>query len=113
MKEYAERFYKSTAWKECRAAYAKSVGGLCERCRKKGLFSPGEIVHHKIHLTPGNLYDPRVNLNPDNLISLCKECHFKEHVADKINGKNQKSRNFTDDYEFDENGQLKRKVPPL
>ena len=107
-REFSKAFYHSKEWQQVREYVLMRDSYLCRICG-----APAEEVHHKIHLTPGNLYDPRVNLNPDNLISLCKECHFKEHVADKINGKNQKSRNFTDDYEFDENGQLKRKVPPL
>jgi len=107
-REFSKAFYHSKQWQQVREYVLMRDSYLCRICG-----APAEEVHHKIHLTPGNLYDPRVNLNPDNLISLCKECHFKEHVADKINGKNQKSRNFTDDYEFDENGQLKRKTPPL
>ena len=107
-REFSKAFYHSKQWQQVREYVLMRDSYLCRICG-----APAEEVHHKIHLTPGNLYDPRVNLNPDNLISLCKECHFKEHVADKINGKNQKSRNFTDEYEFDENGQLKRKVPPL
>ena len=107
-REFSKAFYHSKQWQQVREYVLMRDSYLCRICG-----APAEEVHHKIHLTPGNLYDPRVNLNPDNLISLCKECHFKEHVADKINGKNRKSRNFTDEYEFDENGQLKRKVPPL
>lgn len=34
-KEFAKSFYKSKAWKRCRAMYAASVGGLCERCLTK------------------------------------------------------------------------------
>lgn len=79
MKPYAEAFYKSQQWKDCRAAYAKSVGGLCERCLKKGIYSPGEIVHHKKHLTPGNISDPNVTMSFDNLELLCRGCHADEH----------------------------------
>ena len=50
-REFAKRFYKSKAWQECRASYLKSVGGLCERCYKKGLIVPATTVHHKIWLT--------------------------------------------------------------
>lgn len=46
MKPYAVDFYKSKAWKDTREAYAKSKGYICETCAKKGLYSPGEIVHH-------------------------------------------------------------------
>ena len=79
MKEYAVGFYKSQAWKKTRDAYAASVGGLCERCKKNGQIVVGEIVHHKVHLTPVNVCDPSVTLNFDNLELLCRNCHAKEH----------------------------------
>ena len=72
-------FYSSPQWKKCRNAYKKSVGGLCERCRAKGLIVPGEIVHHKIHLNSVNMCDPNVALNFDNLELLCREHHVAEH----------------------------------
>ena len=83
MKPYAEEFYKSKAWKDCRAAYIKSVGGLCERCLKDGRFIAGEIVHHKINITPANIVDPAVTLNWDNLELVCRLCHASEHGHEK------------------------------
>ena len=74
-------FYKTAAWLKCRAAYIKSVGGLCERCRAKGLIVPGYIVHHKTHLTPMNISDPSISLGFDNLEYLCQDCHNSEHFA--------------------------------
>jgi len=41
---------------------------------------PGEIVHHKIHLTPENIHDPKIALNFDNLQLLCRDCHGKIHA---------------------------------
>ena len=79
MKDYAKAFYCSKAWKETRKAYAKSKGGLCERCLKKGLCVPGEIVHHKVYLTPENINDPAVTLNWNNLELVCRDCHAQEH----------------------------------
>jgi hypothetical protein len=79
MKPYAEEFYKSKAWKECRAAYMKSVGGLCERCLKEGKYTAGEIVHHKINITPENICDPTVTLNWGNLECVCRLCHAAAH----------------------------------
>lgn len=74
-----ESFYHSRAWKECQALYKKKMCGLCERCRAKGYFVPGEIVHHKIHLTAENVHDASISLNFDNLELLCAACHNKEH----------------------------------
>jgi 5-methylcytosine-specific restriction endonuclease McrA len=58
----------------------RSVGGLCERCLKKGLIVPGEIVHHKVYISPDNINDPAITLNPDNLELLCRDCHAEEHM---------------------------------
>lgn len=77
--ECAESFYKSRAWRKCKDGYIKSVGGLCERCLKKGLYNPGRIVHHKTYIGPDNINDPSVTLNWDNLELLCRSCHELEH----------------------------------
>ena len=83
MKPFAESFYKSPAWKNCRKAYMKSMGGLCERCLKAGKYSAGEIVHHKIHITPENIDNPDIALNFGNLELLCRECHYLMHNGSK------------------------------
>ena len=79
MQEFAEKLYKSKAWQRCRKVYAAKAGGLCERCLARGLVTPGEIVHHRIHLTPNNVSDPTITMNFDNLELLCRNCHGKEH----------------------------------
>ena len=81
MRDFAKVLYKSKAWQDCRDAYAKSKGGLCELCLAKGLYSPGEIVHHKIHLTEENVQDPAVALNFANLQLLCRKCHGQQHSS--------------------------------
>jgi len=82
-KGFADAFYVSPAWKKCARGYRRSVGGLCEECRKKGLIVPAEEVHHKTHLTPKNISQPEIALNWDNLIALCKDCHLKAHRKQK------------------------------
>lgn len=81
MKPYAVAFYKSKAWKTCRAAYMSKVGGLCEDCLAAGRFTPAEIVHHVQELTPENINDPAIALNWSNLKAVCRECHAIEHGA--------------------------------
>ena len=83
MQDFAFTFYNSQAWKDCRAAYRKSVRGLCETCLKHGIYTPGEIVHHKVVLTPKNINDPDVSLNWDNLMLVCRNCHAAEHDRKK------------------------------
>ena len=96
-REFAKEFYNSRAWKECRKAYTKSVGGCCERCERKGFFGvPGEIVHHKKRLSEQNINNPMITLNFDNLELLCRNCHAEEHEAD-VYGKQRSKRRFTVD----------------
>lgn len=81
MKEFAQEFYNSKAWKDCRKAYRKKVGGLCERCLRDGIAEAGVIVHHKIELTPENIGRPDISLNHDNLELLCRKHHAEAHGA--------------------------------
>lgn len=78
-KDWARLFYKSMAWRRCRAsyiAYRQGIdGGMCEVCRQM----PGVIVHHKVHLTPDNITDPDVSLAHSNLQLVCKHCHDVIH----------------------------------
>lgn len=83
MKEFAKAFYKSKTWQNTRAAYAKSVGGLCEKCLDKGIYKPGEIVHHITELTPENINNPEIALAWDNLRLVCRDCHAEEHGRKK------------------------------
>lgn len=78
-REFAKAFYKSKAWKNTRAAYFAFRNGLCEHCLSRGRYTPGEIVHHKIHLTPKNIDNPVITLGFNNLELVCRECHAKEH----------------------------------
>lgn len=79
MKPYAESFYKSTTWQRTAKAYAKSVGGLCERCRENNIIKAGQIVHHKIHITPDNITDANITLDWNNLELVCRDCHAELH----------------------------------
>lgn len=82
-KDYAIAFYNSEAWISCRKAYAKSVGGLCEDCARRGIITAGKVVHHIRHITPDNISDPNVTLNWDNLRLVCQDCHAAEHAAEQ------------------------------
>ena len=81
MKDFAKDFYQSQAWKHTRAAYTKAVGGLCERCKAKGLIVPGAIVHHQIYLTPQNIGNTDITLDWNNLELVCRNCHAQEHMG--------------------------------
>lgn len=104
MKKFARKFYSSQRWVTTREAYKHYRGGLCERCYANGILSPGELVHHKIHLTPDNINDPNITLSWNNLELLCRKCHRAEHDADipKLEPKRRQRR-----YEVDESGRVK------
>lgn len=95
-KEYAKKFYKSSAWKKCRDSYFAYRHGLCERCS-----NPGKIVHHKEYITPESINDPDVTLSFSNLELLCQDCHNREH--------HEKNSPVVEGVMFDENGDLIRR----
>lgn len=95
-KAFAKKFYSSQAWQDCRNRYAARRGYLCENCLRKGIYRPGEIVHHKIEIDPVTIYNPEVSLNPDNLELLCRDCHAEMHKS------YQKGRRFV----IGENGEV-------
>jgi len=106
-RDFSRAFYHSKEWKLTREYILKRDNYLCNKC---GM--PAQEVHHKIHLTPDNINDIAISLNPSNLVSLCKECHFKEHYRDKADGHRTKPKDTeldTELYVFDEFGQLIRK----
>lgn len=80
MKDFSKQFYKSKCWQATRDRYARSVGGLCERCSAQGLVVPGEIVHHKVELSLANIHDPSITLSWANLELVCRECHAVRHA---------------------------------
>lgn len=83
MKEIDGSFYRGSAWAKCRASYIKSVGGLCETCKARGLYRAGKIVHHKIPLTNDNITDPAIAYGFNNLVLVCHQCHEDIHKSKK------------------------------
>ena len=79
------------------------------KCRICGRADAQLEVHHIKHLTPGNINDASVTLNDSNLITLCRDCHFAEHAAEKNKAVSQahKKGNSGPGYYFDEQGFLR------
>lgn len=81
--DFARGFYSSKQWQDCREAYMKKAGYLCEDCLLKGLYVPGVMVHHIKELTPENIRDANITLNFANLRLLCRKCHGEIHGKGK------------------------------
>lgn len=97
-KEFANSLYNSKKWQNCREAYKKYRKGLCELCLEQGIITPGEIVHHKRHVTAKTIDDPNITLQWDNLQLLCREHHAKVHEPDRKTKKRERCRYIFDEY---------------
>ena len=76
--------YNTPRWKKLRAAKIMD-NPLCEICEREGRTTPAQHVHHIISFMDGFTADEcdRLAYDYDNLMSLCVECHRKEHGNDK------------------------------
>lgn len=102
-REFAKKFYNSKAWQKCRDLVFERDFGLCVKCG-----APGEEVHHITWLRPENINDPNITLNASNLITLCKDCHKKEHSRNQYLQK----KSIREGLMFDENGNILQIYPP-
>ena len=75
-------FYTGADWKRVAAMVRKYDRNECQMCKQAGRYARGAIVHHVLHLKDR----PDLALamyNPDTgarqLITICKQCHEKEH----------------------------------
>ena len=80
--ENTDCFYRWTEWRKLRAQVLKLDNYECQLCKAKGRYSKAIIVHHIKHLKDRpdlalSIYDS--NTGQRQLISVCKECHEKEH----------------------------------
>ena len=110
-KPFAKQFYSSKAWQTCRNEYAKRQHYLCEDCLKRGIYKPGEIVHHKIEIDPVTIERPEIALNFRNLELLCRECHAERHQMQggrwaKVNEEKRRKRAAARRFVVDENGKV-------
>lgn len=68
-------FYKSARWRKLRQQRMRLDNNECQLCKHEGKYHKAEMVHHKIHVRD----NPMLALDMDNLMSLCNECHNREH----------------------------------
>jgi len=77
-------FYRLSQWKTVRRKTLEADKRECQHCKAKGFYSPAEVVHHVRHLEdyPELGLDAEYEENGQkhrNLISLCRDCHEREH----------------------------------
>lgn len=68
-------FYKSREWQIIRAEVLKEQHYECQRCKSKGEYSSGNIVHHIKHIKEY----PELALVRSNLMVVCYACHNELH----------------------------------
>ena len=107
-KDFAKAFYDSALWGRIREGILMRDRYTCVYCGR-----PAQEVHHKIHLSETNINDSNITINADNLISLCRDCHCREHDADRGDANRKKGertsrRETREGFRFDSNGQLVR-----
>ena len=110
-KPFARKFYNSMAWRNCRNEYGKRAHWLCENCLRKGIYKPGEIVHHKIELDPVTIERPEIALSFDNLELLCRDCHAAAHEHSggrwaEVNQRKRKEKEAGRRFVVGENGKI-------
>jgi len=107
-RDFAKSFYNSKEWARVRAYVLMRDHYKCTMCGSAADLE----VHHIEHLTPANINNAAITLNDRNLTTLCRDCHFRVHTQDKLNGTkeynsaNKTGRDCDADFRFDENGYL-------
>lgn len=67
--------YKSKRWKKKRAVILRRDNYKCQMCIRYGKNVDAETVHHIKHVEDY----PELAFVDKNLISLCNDCHNKQH----------------------------------
>ena len=73
--EMNQEFYKTKKWRKKSKDILKRDKFRCQYCKRYGKIREAVLVHHIKHLEEF----PELAYNNENLISLCLECHNKEH----------------------------------
>lgn len=75
LEDNLHEFYASSEWRRIRDKVLRDNHYECERCKKKGLVTPANTVHHRKYL---RRY-PELALDESNLEPICEKCHYEEH----------------------------------
>lgn len=75
-----QKIYQSAKWQKLRLAKLMQ-NPLCENCLAKGIITPAIDIHHKdSFMNYTGLMRLQKAYDITNLVSLCKDCHSKEHI---------------------------------
>lgn len=92
-----DAFYKSREWKNLRLRALERDHYLCVECKKRGIITPANTVHH---IKPLRI-DPKNAEDLSNLETVCRACHNKLHTErpqtlkkKKQNIRSQKNKNI-------------------
>lgn len=77
-----DNFYALACWKNIAEQVKRLDNYECQRCKAKGHYASGEIVHHVKHLVDApelalSIWNPQTGER--QLVTLCRECHRREH----------------------------------
>lgn len=78
----ADKFYNWSSWQRLAAKVKRLDNYECQRCKARGRYSAGRVVHHVKHLIDRpdlalSIYDPETGER--QLETLCLFCHLREH----------------------------------
>jgi 5-methylcytosine-specific restriction endonuclease McrA len=83
---YVDPFYVSPEWRKKRTEILKQDRYECQHCKTRGRYKRANTVHHVCHLDCRPdlaLCDEYADADGGThrqLVSLCKECHEREHA---------------------------------
>lgn len=75
-------FYNSTAWRDLRQKVKQSDRNECVRCKSRGRYSKGVLVHHVqpvVDRPDLALSEVDPETGERQLITVCKRCHEELH----------------------------------
>ena len=102
-KEFSKKFYNSKEWQGIRDSILKRDKYICQWCG-----SPAQEVHHIERVSVENVDKASTHM-ASNLVSLCRDCHCREHDKHRT----QEQSDVADGFHFDANGNLVIDTPPV
>ena len=83
------KFYTSPPWEHLRIEILRDDKYECQHCKARGYYAKANTVHHVMHLRDypelalSRYYKDNQGKEQRQLVSLCFECHEKEHEIER------------------------------